>query len=226
MLKNIIDIIASPQEAFQRLKEKPTILLPLLLILISTASIQVGYFYTVDPDFLVDQLVAQAMQVVSTPEGALRDAYASTSPATLAISSAVSVVIVLTLIMAAYAGYLSLISKFTYDGISFRQWFALVCWTGIPLLFSAVASWVAILSSTDGLISLQQLSPLSLNNLIFQAQGNFANLLNSLNLAQLWSLLLMVLGYAHWRAKKPLSSAVIILLPYVIVYGIWALVIL
>jgi hypothetical protein len=48
MFQNLIDILTAPSAAFARLKEKPTILFPLLLVLIATASVQVGYILLTD----------------------------------------------------------------------------------------------------------------------------------------------------------------------------------
>lgn len=225
MLKTLIDIIASPKEAFARLREKPSILFPLLLVIFSLASIQFGYFMLVDFEFIIDELVEQAVRTTGQPEGALRELYAGMNPVTLAVSSAVSVCIFLLVIYALYAGYLTLISKFTNDGIGYRRWFSLTSWTAVPTVFVAVAAWVVILASSDGMVGMRQIQPFSLNNLIFQSDGPFATLLDSLSLIQLWTFVLLVLGYMQWTGRKAGAAAAIVLAPYMIVYGIWASVI-
>ena len=220
MFNNLINILTSPAEAFKSIREKPAVLVPLLLITLLTASVQWGYFHTVDRDFMIDQLIEQQLAIVNVPEDQLRTRLENVTPNRLAIQSAVSVIFVVPLILSIFAGYLSLISKFTYDEIRFRQWFSLLCWTGIPALFAVLAGWVVILMNNDGLISLQQIKPLTLNSLVFQSEGRFASLLNNIDLTQIWSVALMVLGYSQWTGKSPVKSAVIVLAPYLIIIAI------
>lgn len=222
MFRNLLDIIASPTEALARIREKPSIVLPLLLVLAATASVQFGYFANVDFDYMVDELTAQAMAMTAAPEDQLRAAYENSNPMNLAIASAVSTVVVVGLIMAVYAGYLTFVSKFGSEDIGFRRWFSLTAWTSIPALLAALASWVVILSSSDGRISLQEANVLSLNNLVFQSEGAFATMLNSITLPQLWSLALVALGYRLWTGKSFGASLAVALIPYLLVYGIWA----
>ena len=226
MLNNLINIISGPKEAFINIKDKPTVLVPLLLIAVLTASVQWGYFNAVDRDFLIEQLIAQQQAIVNIPEDQLRTAMENVTTNRLVIQSVLSVLIVVPLIMALYAGYLALISKFTYDEIRYKQWFSLVCWTGIPAIFVAIAGWVVIFTNTDGMITLQEINPLTLNTLIFQTEGRFASLLNAINLAQVWSVVLMVLGYKQWTGKSGVKSTAIILAPYLVIIGIVVLVIL
>ena len=226
MIKTLIDIITSPKEAFVSIKEKPSILFPLVLIMLTTASLQWGYFSAVDPDFLIDDLVAQSVANSNAPEDQIRANLESVGTNTIMISSVVGVLIIVPIIMALYAGYLSLISKFTYDEITYKQWFSLTCWTGIPTVFVALSGWMVILMNSDGLISAMDIQPLSLNNLLLGSEGPFANMLNSLNLMQIWSLALSALGYQHWTGKGLGKSLTVILGPYIVIYGIWAIFIL
>lgn len=221
MFNNLINIITAPKEVFVSLKDKPTVLFPLLLIIILAASVQYGYFHFVDRDFLIDQLVEQARSVFSgAPASQIRERIENRSTNAMAIQSMVGTMIFIPLIMLIYAGYLSLVSKFTYDEISFKQWFSLTCWTGIPAVFGALAGWVVLLSSSDGMITLQQVRPLSLNNLIFQTEGSFRSLLSNTDLTQFWSLVLVVLGYMQWTGKSAVKSALIAIAPYLVIVGI------
>jgi hypothetical protein len=221
MLNNLIDIIASPSAVFPRLKEKPTVLLPLLLILLSTASIQAGYVLLTDPGFLVDQLVEQAIASnPNAPEGQLREVYSSLSPAVMAGTGVASTAIIILVILALNAVYLNFMGKFSFVQLGFKAWLSLLCWTGIPGLFAALASWVAILSNPNGQLPLSAVSPLSLGSLL--QLDNPGTLLQQFNVTQIWSMALLVLGYQQWTGKGMLAAAVITLTPYVLLYGTWA----
>ena len=221
MIQNLIDILAAPGAAFTRLREKPSILFPWLLITLSVASIQAGFLLLVDPAYLVDQLVDQAL--ASNPaagENQIRQNMGAVSPTVFAVSSAVGSFLVLTVIMAINAVYLNFMSKFGHGEFSFKAWFSLLAWTSIPTLFVAIADWVSILTASNGLISLASLQPLSLDALFGLNSNN--RILQSLSLPQFWSLALVVMAYQHWTGVSMLKSALITLAPYLLIYGIWA----
>ncbi|MFT5320444.1 MAG: hypothetical protein ACI934_000580, partial [Pseudohongiellaceae bacterium] len=180
----------------------------------------------VDTDFLIEQLIAQAQGFVNVPEDQLRANYEDLSTNRLTIQAAVSIAILIPLIMVIYSGYLSLISKFTYDEIRFKQWFSLSAWTGLPVIFAALAGWVVILTNSDGMIATSDIQPLSLNTLIFHTEGPFSSMLSNLNLIQIWSLALSTFGYQQWTGKTLVTSATIVVGPYVLIYGIWSIIIL
>ncbi len=226
MFRNFINILAAPKEAFISIKEKPTVLFPLLLAVFALVSVQWGYFNVVDTDFLIEQLIAQAQGFVNVPEDQLRANYEDLSTNRLTIQAAVSIAILIPLIMVIYSGYLSLISKFTYDEIRFKQWFSLSAWTGLPVIFAALAGWVVILTNSDGMIATSDIQPLSLNTLIFHTEGPFSSMLSNLNLIQIWSLALSTFGYQQWTGKTLVTSATIVVGPYVLIYGIWSIIIL
>jgi len=226
MFNNLINILTAPKEAFVSIKEKPTVLVPLLLIVLSLASLQWGYFNAVDSEFLIDELVEQSQAFANAPEGEVRENLENVTPSRLAIQSAVAIAIIFPLIMMLYAGYLSLISKFTYDEIRFKQWFSLSAWTWLPSIFIALAGWVVILTNSDGMIGATDIQPLSLNSLIFQTDGPFASMLSNLNLLQFWSLALSALGYQHWTGKSLAKSSTIVIAPYVVIYTVWSIIIL
>lgn len=221
MFQNLVDIIAAPTAAFNRLKQQPSVLLPWLLIVLSVASIQLGFFLLVDHDFLVDQLVDQALaNNPNAPENQMRQNLVNINPAVMGGGAAVATAFVISVIFAINAVYLNFMAKFGHQQYTFKSWFSLLAWTGIPGILVAVAAWVSILTANNGLISLASLQSLSLDSLL--GLNTNSRLLQSLNLPQLWSMVLVVLGYQNWTGATMLKSAVITLAPYVLIYGIWA----
>lgn len=220
LFKNFIDILVSPGEAFRRLRERPHVLVPLLLLLLASASIQFGYFSFVDHDYMVDDLVEQAQAFTTAPEEQLRAAYENQSTQQLAITSAVSTVLVTLLIFALYAGWLTLFSKLGDDGINFRRWFSLAIWTSVPTLLAVLAAWVVLLTSPDGEISLQDIAPLRISSLLgLRDAGPWA----ALDLTQVWALVLLVLGHRQWSGRSPGASALIVLSPVALLLGVFTL---
>lgn len=225
MFQNFINIITAPQSAFTFLREKRSALFPLLLIIVMTGLVQILYVTNVDPDFLIEQTIEQAQAFINIPEDQLRENLENANPTAQGIQSAIFIAIILPIIYSIFAGYLTFMSKFSGDEIGFKHWFSLTCWTGVVTIFAALASIVVILTSTDGLITQSQLQALSLNNLIFQSTGSFKTMLSSIDLTQIWSLVLLILGFKAWTGKSTLGSTLIVAAPYVLIFGTWSLII-
>jgi hypothetical protein len=141
---------------------------------------------------------------------------------TLAITTGVAACLFMLLILSLTAWYLSFMSKFSFNQLGWRHWMSMVCWTSIPTVFVAIAAWASMLSIPNGQIGLTDINPLSLQALL-QVESS-STLLQSLNIVQIWTLALLVMGYQNWTGKSMLASAMIVLAPYVLIYGGWALV--
>ncbi|MES2624781.1 MAG: YIP1 family protein [Pseudomonadota bacterium] len=217
MFQNLIDIIVAPTAAFDRIKEKPTVLLPLLLILLSTISIQVGYIMLSDFGFIIDQQVEQAAAFVNVPEDQIREGMANATPTGMAMQAGISTAIIIVLILSLNALYLSFMSKFSFSQLGWKSWMSLICWTGIPGLFAVLASWVALLSDDNGQLSQAALQPLSITGLLDIDTGNAV--LQQFHILQFWSMALLALGYQRWTQKSLLASAIITLAPTILIYG-------
>ena len=221
MLNNFIDIIAAPNQVFTRLKEKPGWLLPWLVIALVAASVQFGFYSAVDSEFLLDQLVEQSLRP-GVSESDLRATLASTveNKTLLAVASSVGVFVALLVVFAINATYLYLISKFSENDVTFKQWYSLIAWCSVPSVFTALAAWVLILSS-GGLVELSAMSPLNLNYLLFSSEGDYAALLNILDLMTFWVLVLTILGYKSFMQCTMPKATLIVLAPYVIILAVW-----
>jgi hypothetical protein len=220
MLQNFIDIIAAPKAAFTRIKEKPTIWLPLLVFVLLTAAAQAGYLLINDEGYVKDQLVEQTINTMNA-EGeqarVIEERIMNASLTTQAITSVVAVAIFVPLVMALMAWYLSFMSKFSFSQLTFRHWFSLQCWTSIPTVFAALATLVVLLTDANGQVSQSAAQPLSIVGLL--GIDTDSATLQQLNLTQIWSLVLLALGYQQWTQKSLLTSVLITWAPSILIYG-------
>jgi hypothetical protein len=222
MLQNLIDIITAPSAAFTRLKEKPSTLFPLLFLLVTLCSIQVGYILLTDRGFLVDQQLEQVEALLPnlTDEQLeqMEEGMRNQSSGRMIASSAGGTAVILPIIFLLYALYLNFVSKFSFVQLGWKAWYSLVCWTSIPTVFTALASWAVLLSSSNGQVPQSDLNPLNFSNLLGLEPGGPLSQLGPLSL---WSFALLALGYQNWTKKGLVLSALISLAPYVLIYGIW-----
>jgi hypothetical protein len=223
MFQNLIDILTSPSAAFARLKEKPTILFPLLLVLISATSVQAGYILLTDRGFLVDQQLEQVEtmfpQITSEQLDVMEEQMLGQSATVMILNAVISVSLLLLVVLALYALYLKFASKFSFVDLGWKHWFSMLCWTSVPTVFGALASWVVLLSSSNGQVPITGLNPLSFTSLL--GLSTQSGPLAQLTPLYIWSFVLLALGYQHWTKKGLVASALISLAPYVLIFGIW-----
>lgn len=223
MFQDLIDIITTPSAAFARLKEKPTIWFPLLLVLVATVSVQVGYILLTDKGFLVDQQIDQVRTLFPNLTAAqveqMRDQMMNQGATASIISSAVSVFVIYTLIIALYALYLKFVSKFSFVEFDWKHWMSLICWTSIPTVFGAIASWIVLLTNSNGQVPMLELNVLSFSNLLgLSSTGGPLLVLTPL---YIWSFVLLALGYQNWTKKSLFASVLLSLGPYLLIFGLW-----
>jgi hypothetical protein len=223
MFQNLIDIITAPSAAFARLKEKPAILFPMLLVLLALCSVQVGYILLTDRGFLIDQQMEQIEAILPNLTDAQREQMTENSrnqsTTALILSATIGILVVYSLIVALYALYLRFVSKFSFVDIGWKAWFSLSWWTSIPLVFGALASWAVLLSNSNGQVPLVDLNPLNFANLLGLDTQN--SLLMQVGPLYLWSFALLALGFQNWTKKSLVASALISLAPYLLIFGIW-----
>lgn len=220
MLQNFIDIIAAPNAAFARIRQNPTVLLPLLVFLLSIVLAQVGYLLINDEGFVKDEMIEQTINTINAnneQSRAIEERIQAQNLTTQAVISAVATCIIVTLILALQSWYLSFMAKFSFSQLSFKHWFSLQCWTSFPNVFASLAALVVLLSDANGQVSQNEMQPLGILGLLGISTGNAT--LQQLTLTQLWSLVLLALGYAHWTQKSLLTSILITWAPSILIYG-------
>jgi len=219
-----INILTSPGEALAEVQQRPSILFPLGLVIVSTALSLVWYFSMVDFSWYVDDVLATQ----NIPEDNLeesREAMLSMSQNTFMLIGVVGGTIFTILYYALQSAYLALLSALTGDGQKFSRWFSLVCWTSLPVLLGIAGMMVTILLSPNGQLSPTQLNPLTLRNLGVVTDNNSLNtLLDFFNLTMLWSIGLLTMGYRHWQSSSLIKAIGIIVTPYLAIAAIWAFV--
>jgi len=218
-----INILSAPSEAFRALDLRPTKLVPLALILVSSAVVLFWYFSIIDFDWYVDDTLAANPNMSAEQLEAARESMLSMSQSTFRIIGIAGSTVSVLLLYLLQAGYLSMASALIGDKYRFSHWFSLICWTNLPYLLVIIGMVVTILLSPNGQISAYDLNPLTLANLGLQAGDSpLQSLFRLVSLNMLWSLGLVVMGYKQWVQSSWVKAAAVVLAPYLLILGIWA----
>ncbi len=140
-------------------------------------------------------------------------------------TTVVAIVLVSLIIYTIQASYLHLANKLiTGADIGFGKWFSFSVWTAFVGVFGTLAAFVLIFMSDSNQLSTQGLQPLSLNSLFIHASPGdpLFTWASSLTLINFWTFFLMSIGYARWTGADLVKSTVIAVLPWAMIFGIWA----
>jgi len=218
------DIIAAPGKALEQVKQHTSWLWWPLIIGIGLAAATFAYYYSwVDFSWLVEETI-RGLPAESRAESADAVRQFMKPGQTMWITVA-SIVVMTLIIYTIQAVYLHLANKMTSGAeIRFGQWFAFSVWVNFVSIFSSLAALAVILMADSTQLASTSLQPLSLNALLVHAAPGepWATWASSLSLVSLWTIFLSALGFGLWTGASTVKSWVVALLPWVLIFGIWA----
>jgi hypothetical protein len=219
-----VALATAPSSAYAELRERPRFWFPLLLLVASTAALVFWYYSMVDIEWFKDAMYSNHPDMQKMSEEERAKSMAMLGRGTLLWGSIIGTIVVLPLVFLVMALYLWVAAKVTKLPQGFKHWFAFGCWSSLPLLLSTVVAAILLLMSETNQVSPSVLQPLSLNELLLhRPMGSPGHaLLESVNIPGLLSWVLMIIGVHVWSQRSWAFSAVFILLPVVVLYGIWA----
>lgn len=217
-----INILTAPSEAFEELHKRPSKLVPLATVLLVNAAVIFWYFSIVDFDWFVDDL----LQNGNIPEDQIdqaRENFADMSPSTFRLFGLLGGSMAILLMYTILSGYLTLTAALAGHSEKFSQWFSLVVWTGIVVLFSQLGMAITLMLASNGQLGQLDLDPTNLRNLGLRPESDdLQQIFATINLTMIWSLVLTIMGYKQWLGMSTLKAAVIVSAPYVLIFGIWS----
>jgi len=218
------DIIATPGKALDEIRSHTSWLWWPLLISIAAASGMFAFYYSwVDFPWLVEETIRQ-LPAENRAESAEAVRKFMQQGQTMWFTLG-GIVVGSFIIYALQAVYLHLANKMTSGAeIGFGQWFSFSAWINFVSIFGTAAALLVIVMADSNQLASTSLQPLSFNALLLRASpgDTWYTWANSLSLISIWSIFLGSIGYARWTGASITKSSVIVLLPWVLVFGIWA----
>jgi len=219
-----VALATAPSSAFVELRERPRFWFPLLLVVLTTAGLTYWYYSMVDIEWLKDLMSSTDPSFQKMSEDERAAAMAMFGRNMLLWSSVISMFIIIPVVLLLEALYLLVAAKITKLSFGFKHWFALACWTSLPMLLTTVVAAILLILSENSQVAPSVMAPLSLNELLFHvpAGGPGYTLLESLGIPAFLSWALMMIGVRTWSQRSWAFSAILTLLPWVVIYGLWA----
>lgn len=222
----LVDIVAAPGQALDAAKHHTRwFWVPLLLTLGVTAGVIAYYSFWVDFDWLIAETIRNLPAEQAASGDQIREFM---SPGRNAGFGVVGVVVVTFVIYALQAAYLHMVNKLGGDPeLGYGHWFGFSAWTAFVGIFQSLLMLAVILMADSNQLPQQDLTPLSMNALFFQASpgDDWFTWGQSLSLFNIWMLVLMTIGWGRWTGASTAKSAMIVTAPWAVLFGGWALII-
>jgi len=216
-------LATSPTTAFTELRERPRFWFPLVAVVAATAVIVAWYYSVVDIEWLKDALYSNNPQFMKMPEAQRAQTLAFIGRKTLLISGVVGTCMGVPFFYLLNSLYMLLAAKVTKLQYGLKHWFTLTSWSALPALISALVAAIFLLIRDNDQIGPGILQPLGLNELLFHRPlGDKGQaFLDALNVPAVLSWVLAIIGVHTWTQRSWLFSAIFVLLPAVLLFGIW-----
>ena len=223
------NIFVAPGQAYDQIREHTAWLWwPMLLVIATSLGFMAWYMSTVDVHWMMLQTLQHNPMIAGKLDAdQIQKIAAGTTRNSLLIRSSLGVVIGVPLVYAVLTLYYFLAAKVTgYEVKGYGQWFNFTSWSNMPVIVSTLVSALVYLMRGSHQVLAGDLDWTSLNALFFhQSIGDsWYSLLSGLRLTMFWSIGLSIYGMSRWTRRSMGNTAIVVLLPYVVIYGIWILI--
>jgi hypothetical protein len=219
-LFDIGNVFLEPSSTFARLKAKPSPWIPLLVLILLSLAISYWWIATLDFGWLREHMLAT--QPAAKPE-ARAAIERFLTPKTMMWTSGIGAVLGTLVMVTVTSLYYLAAGKVLGTGIGFGKWFGFVAWVSVPRLLLSPLSALQIMTS-GGHVAPEDLDMVSLNYLLLHlpASSPWASFASSVDLVSVWCIVLATIGLKTWTGRSTATCVTVALLPYLIVYGLWA----
>lgn len=219
----LVDIFLQPSKVFAAERERPTFMVPWLVLVALTVAFTLTYFFRVDPSWYADHMFDASRGSMSAKQMAQAKAMMPGTHA-MGMIGAVGTVITLALAFAVTGLYFWLASKVTGRSFGFRHGLSLAAWSAMPAALGTLVGLVGALtmSPQTGIESLMltHVDPLLVSIPVGQPGRRLAQ---AVDLLSLWTLFLGALGWRVFTRASWVQAVIVALLPIAVLYGIVAL---
>jgi hypothetical protein len=219
-LADIGRVIIEPSPTFARLRDKASPWIPLIALIVLSFAMTYWWISTVDFDWLREHMAAARPELKPEQREAMGKFI---TPTSMLVGGAGGAVIGTLVLFALSALYYLIAGKAIGAPYSYGKWFAFSAWVSVPRLLVLPLMAVQIVSS-HGHLAPEDLNMVSLNYLLLHLPQShpWASLASNIDLASIRSIALAAFGLRAWTGRSMSTCAIVAILPYAVIYGLWA----
>lgn len=232
-MNSLLAIFTNPRAVFDEQQDDPKWLVPGLVILAFTIISAVGVTALVDVGEVQRAQFEQTIETLErqgTPQATIDQMRATTetqlefatNPIVAMGGAVLGAVVIFFILALVHALYFMIVGKIMSTGHDFSDWFALSVWGRMPWVISAIVTVVAalVMSPQTDLSAYNLLALSTWMNLPNETHMIFGQLVKTLDLMVIWSIVIMTVGFDSWTEKGIGVSLAVVAVPYVVIYGL------
>ncbi|MEO8000830.1 MAG: YIP1 family protein [Arenimonas sp.] len=222
-MSHLINIFLEPGKVFAELKEKPTFIVPLMVVMVATIAMTFLYFMKVDSSWFIDHTLLASGKEMSASEMAQAKSFMPGAKM-MGYISIITIPIGTAFIVALLALYYLLAGKIAGSTVGFKHALSLTCWSSMPTLLGAIVVLVGVIMMSPQ-TSIESLGLTHLDPLLLQLpiDSPWKKLATSFDLLSFWNIFLVALGWKIWGKTSWVEGIIVAIIPIVIIYGCFAL---
>lgn len=219
----LIDIFLEPTKAWLQQKERPTFLVPALLVMAAVTIPALLFFLRVDAAWFADYQL-QAMGDEMSAAEIEQAKKIMPGPTLMAILAGVGTPVTFVTIYLITAGYYALAGKVAGHDVGFLRALSLATWASVPMALGGIVALVGVLTSSPQ-TSYESMQLLNVDPLFVQLEPThpWSLLARSFSLLNFWAWFLAALGWKTWFRTGWGSALFVVMLPSLVIYGVMAL---
>lgn len=224
--RGLLDAVVAPGASFAALRHARGWGWAAFALIVLTQSIALLVFFGgMSPEWLVEQQLMRMGEVAASDEASVRSTLASMAD-NYAVIAAVGGAVTLALMVPLLGLVFFLANRATRGTrFGFVEWTRFASWSQLPLVVSSLGLIVIAVLARQPDLPLSAAQYASLNTLLLKLPAGHAwfNWAETLNVFTLWSAVLAAIGVRVWTAVSWGVAALVGALPWVLVFGVWAL---
>ena len=222
-MAKLVDIFLQPSKVFAEERERPTFLVPALVLAALTVAFTLAYFFRVDPAWYADHMFDAQRGAMSAKEMA-RAKSMMPGTQTMGVFGALGGTVTIALMLAIFGLYYWIAAKVTGKPLGYRHGVSLSAWSAMPSALGTLVALIGALTMAPqtGIESLMltHVDPLLVN---IPAGQPGRRLAQNADLLVLWTTFLSALGWRVFARSSWTQAIVIALVPLAVVYAIFAM---
>jgi hypothetical protein len=221
----LIDIFLDPAKAWTQLKERPTFLVPALIVALATTLAAVLYFLHVDAAWFAHyqvQVVAASQDMTAGEIAQMQKMMPGAR--VLAWITGATTLLFFAVVFAVMGLYYLLAGKVCGHAVGYRRGLALTAWSSMPMVVGAIVAIIGVYTSSAQ-TPYESLQMLNVDPLLVQLpmDHDWSRLAKSFSLLNFWAWFLAALGWRTWFRTGWGQAVFVAVLPSVVIYGAMAL---
>ncbi len=225
-IRSIFDIYIDPSNLFNSDGVlKPSGLTAFIAIFGFTFLSYILFFNNMSPDWIIQQQITY-MGDISDNEKTQMAKYMQGSVAYSGVIGATIAGVISLAMITVFAGYFYIIGN-RGGSRRFSESFSFSLWLQMPQVISLIGFMIIFTTSAnaDQPINLMNYGSINQIFLNLSPQNKYFNLLDTINIFHIWTLLITIIGLNKWASIPLVKSSFFAFIPYLTLFGCWALMI-